>query len=121
MHHDFRRNGLANWPEICNHQSIPSYPTSSNPDGELTVISFLDQRSTERYKVNSNTACDFASPVLEDFEPVNVVNISTTGVGFTTTEKVQVDLVFIIRLVNPPRKFARLALIHVAKVSPQSD
>ena len=85
------------------------------------MISFLDQRSTERYKVNANTAGDFASPVLEDFGLVNVVNISTTGVGFTTTEKVQVDLVFIIRLVNPPRKFARLALVRVTKVTEQPD
>lgn len=84
-------------------------------------MSIHDQRSAERYRVNVNTACDFASPVLEDFGPVKIVNISTTGIGFVTTEQVQPDLMFIIRLVNPAKKFARLAMIRIVHVTPQAD
>jgi hypothetical protein len=84
-------------------------------------MSILDQRSAERYHVNANTACDVASPILEDFGPVKVVNISTSGIGLTVAEEVQPDLMFVIRLVNPPRKFARVMLVRVTKVTPQAD
>ena len=84
-------------------------------------MSIHDRRSAERYKVNANTACDFASPVLEDFGPVKVMNISTTGIGFTTVEQVQPDLMFAIRLVNPAKKFARLMLVRIIHVAVQAD
>ena len=82
-------------------------------------MSIHEQRSAERYRVNANTACDFASPVLEDFGPIRVLNISTTGVGFVAPEQVQPDLLFAIRLVNPAKKFAKIMLVRVVHVTEQ--
>ena len=49
------------------------------------------------------------------------MNISTTGIGFTTAEEVQPDLMFVIRLVNPAKKFIRMMLVRLVHVTPQSD
>lgn len=84
-------------------------------------MSIHDKRSAERYRVHDHTACDFASPVLEDFKPFKVLNISTTGVGLITTEEVQPDLMFVIRLVNPARKFVRMVLVRLVHVTIQAD
>ena len=46
----------------------------------------IEKRTAERFPVGSNAACVFVSPVLEDFAPVTLVNISLNGVGFISTE-----------------------------------
>jgi hypothetical protein len=92
----------------------------SIPSGELAFMSIHEQRSAERYRVNANTACDFASPVLEDFGPIRILNISTTGVGFIAPEQVQPDLLFAIKLVNPAKKFVKMMLVRVAHVTEQA-
>src|SRR4029079_11211216 len=84
-------------------------------------MSIHDRRSAERYTVNAHTACDFASPVLEDFGPVKILNISTTGVGFVTPEEVQPDLLFVIRLVNSAKKFVRMTLVRLVHGAAQDD
>jgi hypothetical protein len=84
-------------------------------------MSTREQRSAERYRVNATTACAFASPVLEDFGAVTVMNISTTGIGLITAEEVQPDLMFVIKLVNPAKKFNRLMLVRIVHVTPQAD
>jgi PilZ domain len=77
-------------------------------------------RAAERLSVNANSTCNFASPVLEDFGPVKILNISTNGIGFVTTEQVHPDLLFAIRLVNPAKKFSRIMLVRVVHVTPQT-
>src|SRR5262245_44310813 len=84
-------------------------------------MSIHERRSTERYKVNAYTACDFASPVLEDFGPIRIMDISTTGVGLVTPEEVQPDLLFVIRLTNSAKKFVRIKLVRLVHVTPQDD
>lgn len=84
-------------------------------------MSIHDQRSAERYRVTASTSCAFASPVLEDFGDVKVVNVSTTGIGIITVEEVQPELMFVIKLVNPAKKFSRLMLVRIVHVTPQAD
>ena len=79
-----------------------------------------DQRAVERFPINANSKCDFASPVLEDFGPVRVINVSNQGVGFITTEEVHTGLMMTIRLVNPAKKFVRMKLVRVIHVTAQS-
>jgi hypothetical protein len=44
-------------------------------------MAIQEQRKAERFAVNADVACSFASPVLEDFGPVKIKNISMVGVG----------------------------------------
>jgi hypothetical protein len=78
-----------------------------------------EQRAAERYPVNANSACVFVSPVLEDFGPVKLVNISTDGVGLVSGQALQVGLLLAVKVVNPNKKFARTMLVRVVHVTPQ--
>ena len=52
------------------------------------MTDYKDKRASERFSINAQSSCDFASPVLEDFGPVKVKNVSTDGIGFITSERV---------------------------------
>ena len=49
-----------------------------------------DRRAAERFPVNQDTACNFVSPVDENFGPARIKNVSTGGVGLIVTKKVEV-------------------------------
>jgi hypothetical protein len=79
-----------------------------------------NQRAEERFPVNANSSCAFASPVLEDFGPVRIVNVSGAGVALITTEQVHPGLLLAIKLVNPSKKFVRMTLVRVIHVTSQA-
>ena len=79
-----------------------------------------DKRVAQRFPVNSNVTCSFASPVLEDFGPVKIKNLSTHGVGLIAPETLAVGMLLVVKLVNPAKKFSKTALIRVVHVTPQS-
>ena len=41
----------------------------------------IDRRASERFPVNADTSCSFVSPVVEDFGPVKLQNLSMEGIG----------------------------------------
>jgi hypothetical protein len=79
-----------------------------------------EKRGAERFAVNDNVGCAFASPVLEDFGPVKVKNISMLGVGLLSPEAVPVGVQLAIKLVNPVKKLSKTLLMRVVHVTPQS-
>ena len=79
-----------------------------------------EKRAAERFPANQNSACVFASPVLEDFGPVKLVNISLNGVGFVSTEKLHENLLMAIKLENAANKYAKTILARVVHVTPQA-
>lgn len=79
-----------------------------------------DKRAADRFLVSESSACVFASPVLEDFGPVRIVNISMHGIGLSTTEPLQTGLLLAVRLVNPGNKFDRTMLVRVIYILPQA-
>ena len=83
-------------------------------------MAFMEKRSAERFPISSNVTCDFASPVLEDFGPVRVKNISTTGIGLLVPEQLQPDMLLAINLVNPAKKFSKTVLVRIVHVTQQS-
>ena len=78
-----------------------------------------EQRAEERFPANANSACSFASPVVEDFGPVRLKNLSLKGIGLITSRKVEPGSLLAIKLVNPHKKFTKTALVRVAHATPQ--
>src|SRR5262245_10697932 len=78
-----------------------------------------EKRLAERFAVNNNVACAFASPVLEDFGPVRIKDVSTHGLGLIAPEALAVGMVLVVKLVNPAKKFSKTVLMRVVHVMPQ--
>lgn len=78
-----------------------------------------EQRESERFPVAASAACAFASPVLEDFGPVRLKNISTKGVGLITTQPLHAELLLAVKIVNPTKNFSKNVLARVTHVTPQ--
>ncbi len=76
-------------------------------------INPMERRAAERMQVGANAACVFASPVLEDFGPVKLANISLGGVGFIATEKVPEQILLVFKLENTATKFSKTVLVRV--------
>ena len=72
-----------------------------------------DQRAAERFPVNSASSCDFVSPVLEDFGPVRIKNLSCEGVGLICSHRLDVGLLLVVNLVNPAQKVSKTLLTRV--------
>jgi hypothetical protein len=83
------------------------------------MASPIEKRTAERFSVGTNTACVFASPVLEDFGPVKLLNISLNGIGFTATEKLPEKILLAIKLQNVATKISKTLLVRVIHVTPQ--
>jgi hypothetical protein len=83
-------------------------------------MAIQEKRGAERFLVNGNVTCPFASPLLDDFGPVKVKNISMLGVGLVCPEAVPVGVQLAIRLANPAKKFSKTVVMRVDHVTPQS-
>jgi hypothetical protein len=79
-----------------------------------------EQRESERLAVNSTTTCEFASPVLEDFGPVRIKNLSLKGIGLVCSEALAAGMVLAVKLVNPAKSASKTTLVRVVHVTPQA-
>jgi PilZ domain len=77
-----------------------------------------EKRCEDRFPVGDNSSCVFASPVLDDFGPVKLKNISLRGVGLVTNEKLSVGLMLAVKLANRSLNFSKTALARVVHVTP---
>jgi len=78
-----------------------------------------DRRTAERFPVTDDTHCNFLSPVVEDFGPVKVRNVSTDGIGLLLSRKVEPGALLAVGLANTPKGFGRTVLVRVIHVTPQ--
>src|SRR5260370_1339175 len=85
------------------------------------MASPIEKRTVERFRVGTNASCVFASPVLEDFGPIKLVNISINGVGFTSTEELPEKILLAVKLQNVATKFSKTLLVRVVHVTTQPD
>ena len=83
------------------------------------MAGYEEKRAAERFPVNPQSTCDFASPVLEDFGPAKIRNVSTDGIGLTISQQVAPGMLMAINLKNPAKKFSKTMLTRVIHVSPQ--
>jgi hypothetical protein len=77
-----------------------------------------EKRTEERLPVSENSTCVFASPVLEDFGPVKLKNLSLRGVGLVSSERMSVGLMLAVKLANPIKNFSKTGLARVVHVTP---
>ena len=71
------------------------------------MADYKEKRMAERFAVAANVTCSFASPVLEDFGPVKIKNVSLTGVGLITPQVLDPGILLAIKLVNPAKNFTK--------------
>lgn len=70
--------------------------------------------------MNSDTACGFVSPVLEDFGPARIKNVSNEGIGLIVSRKLEPGLLLAVSIANQTRSFSKTVLVRVMHVTPQA-
>ena len=73
----------------------------------------FDRRAQERMAVTTETKCTFVSPVLEDFGPGRIHNISMDGLALLLTSRVQPGTLMAVTLVNEARGFQKTVMLRV--------
>src|SRR4051794_26034113 len=76
-----------------------------------------DRRTTERFPVNADACCPMISPVVEDFGPVKIRDVSMHGVGLLVSRRVEPGALLAVVLANPSKGFTKTALVRVAHVT----
>src|SRR5262245_1363461 len=79
-----------------------------------------DRRTVERFPVNADAGCPFASPVVEDFGPARIKDLSMQGVGLLTSRPVAVGAMLAVVLENKARGFKKTVLVRVAHATTQA-
>lgn len=72
-----------------------------------------ERRAAERFPVNADAACSFVAPVVEDFGPVKIRDISMAGIGLLLTRRVEPGTLLSVTLANPARSFVKTVLVRV--------
>lgn len=78
-----------------------------------------EQRESERFPINSSSACVLVSPVAEDFGAVRVKNLSNNGIGLISSKKVEVGALLAVKLANSAKKVAKTLLVRITHVTAQ--
>jgi PilZ domain len=78
-----------------------------------------DRRNAERFPVNAATSCPFVSPVVENFGPVKIKNISTDGIGLIASRTVPAGTMMVVTLANQAKGISKNVMIRVAHVTPE--
>jgi hypothetical protein len=78
-----------------------------------------ERRAGERFQVNADTTCSFVSPVVEDFGPAKIKNLSMDGIGLLMTRRVEPGSLVAVTLTNPAKGFVKTVLVRVAHATPQ--
>jgi hypothetical protein len=78
-----------------------------------------DRRATERFPINADSTCSFASQVVENIGSVRIKDISMDGIGLLMSRKLDVGVLLAITLSNPARNLTKTVLMQVMHVTPQ--
>jgi hypothetical protein len=78
-----------------------------------------DRRAAERFFVNADTSCSFVSPVIEDFGPAKIKNVSMDGVALLLTKRVEPGTLLTICLSNPAKGLHKTVLVRVVHATPE--
>jgi hypothetical protein len=77
-----------------------------------------DRRAADRFPVNADASCPFASPVVEDFGPVKIRDISMVGAGLLTSRRVEPGTMLAITLANNAKGFSKTVVAKVIHATP---
>ena len=74
--------------------------------------------ATERFPVNAEASCPFVSPVVEDFGPVKIRDLSMAGAGLLTSRRVEPGTMLAITLANTAKGFSKTVVAKVIHATP---
>ena len=77
-----------------------------------------DRRGAERFQVNADASCPFLSPVVEDFGPVKIRDVSMLGAGLLTSRRVEPGTTIAVTLANKPKGFSKTVIAKVVHATP---
>jgi hypothetical protein len=77
-----------------------------------------ERRAEERFPVNADASCSFISPVVEDFGPARIQNISMHGLGLLVSRRVEPGTLLAITLANQAKRFTKTVLVRIVHVTP---
>ena|SRR5437016_3889811 len=80
-----------------------------------------ERRASERFPVSADAVCEFVSPVVEDFGPARIKDLSMDGLGILLTRRVEPGTLLTITLANRARHFAKTVLVRVIHATPFSS
>src|SRR5262245_47118140 len=80
----------------------------------------VDRRQAERFPVNADTSCPFLSPVVENFGPAKIRDISMAGIGLLVRQRVEPGTLLTVTLSNQARGFTKTVLVRVTHATPQA-
>lgn len=78
-----------------------------------------DRRASERFPVNADASCTFLSPVIEEFGPVKILNISMEGIGLLLNRSLEPGQLLALTLENPLRNFLKTVLVRIVHAAPR--
>jgi hypothetical protein len=79
----------------------------------------VERRTVERFPAGMDATSTFVSPVVEDFGPVKVKNVSLDGVGLLLSRQVEAGTLLAVTLANSTKGFAKTVLVRVNHAQPQ--
>jgi hypothetical protein len=82
------------------------------------MVDPTDRRATERFPVNVQTSCPFASPAAEDFGPVRVRDISMEGIGLILSRRIETGGLLALTLTNAAKGFTKSVIVRVTHATP---
>lgn len=78
-----------------------------------------ERRTAARFPVNADTSCGFVLPVVEDYGPARIQNISTDGIGLILTRDASAGSILVIDLTNKSQSFSKTMLVEVVHSTKQ--
>jgi hypothetical protein len=78
-----------------------------------------DRRAEQRFPVNADASCPFLSPVVTDFGPVKIRDISMAGLGLLVSRRVEPGSLLVVTLSNVARGFTKTVLVQVTHSTPR--
>lgn len=78
-----------------------------------------DRRTEERFPVSSETSCSFLSPVVEDFGPAKIKNLSMEGIGLVVGRRIEVGALLAVTLSNKAHNVSKTVLVRIVHSTPQ--
>jgi hypothetical protein len=78
-----------------------------------------ERRAAARFPVNMDSSCGFVLPVVDDYGPARIQNISTDGVGLILSREVAKGTILVIDLTNKAQNFSKTMLLEVMHATKQ--
>jgi hypothetical protein len=102
-------------PEESGRVLAVGFPTRSS--GKMRwkegMAELTCRRAEPRFSVNADASCPFVSPVVKDFGPVRIRDISMASVGLLLSRRVEPGTTLAVTLCNPARGFTKTVLVQV--------